>query len=80
MRKPERLYAFYDTMRSLHAHFIPDWRFGQLMSNFWGWYWGQTKKDLFFPEEDETLEYFVKYIKTIAGNAAVDQYLGEHDG
>lgn len=75
MREPERLFLFYDTMRNLHMKLLPDWRFGQLMSNFWGWYWSKTKKDMFFPEEDEVLQYLTEYIKEVVGNERFDEYL-----
>lgn len=61
MRNPNRLYGFYDEMRDIHMKSFPDWRFGQLMSNFFGWLMSEKKKDLFFPEEDEMIEYFREY-------------------
>ena len=61
MRNPNRLYSFYDEMRDIHIKSFPDWRFGQLMSNFFGWLMSEKKKDLFFPEEDEMIEYFKEF-------------------
>ena len=61
MRNPNRLYSFYDEMRDIHAKSFPDWRFGQLMSNFFGWLMSEKKKDLFFPEEDEMIGYFKEF-------------------
>ncbi len=61
MRNPNRLYSFYDDMRDIHVKSFPDWRFGQLMSNFFGWLMSEKKKDLFFPEEDEMIEYFKEF-------------------
>lgn len=61
MRNPNRLYSFYDEMRDIHVKSFPDWRFGQLMSNFFGWLMSEKKKDLFFPEEDEMIGYFREF-------------------
>lgn len=61
MRNPNRLYDFYDEMRDIHMKSFHDWRFGQLMSNFFGWLMSEKKKDLFFPEEDEMIGYFREF-------------------
>ena len=61
MRDPNRLDNFYNTMRKIHRKTFPDWRFGQLMSNFFGWLYSEKKIDLFFPEEDEMLKYFKEF-------------------
>ena len=61
MRNPNRLYDFYDEMRDIHMKSFPDWRFGQLMSNFFGWLMSEKKRDLFFPEEDEMIGYFREF-------------------
>lgn len=41
---------------------VPDWRFGQLMSNILGEYYSQTKMDPFFVEDDEFIEFIEKYL------------------
>lgn len=64
MRKPERLYPFYEEVRNIHINYFPDWRFGQLCSNFFGWLASEKGKDLFFPEEDKMLEYLKEYAIT----------------
>lgn len=61
MRDPDRLDKFYDEMKKIHKKSFPDWRFGQLMSNFFGWLMSEKKKDLFFPEEDGMMEYFREF-------------------
>ena len=61
MRNPNRLDAFYEEMKEIHKRSFPDWRFGQLMSNFFGWLMSEKKKDLFFPEEDEMIGYFREF-------------------
>ena len=61
MRDPNRLDNFYNIMKEIHQTTFPDWRFGQLMSNFFGWLYSEKKIDLFFPEEDEMLKYFKEF-------------------
>ena len=61
MRNPNRLDNFYFQLREIHKTKFPDWRFGQLMSNFFGWLYETKKIDLFFPEEDKMLEYFKEF-------------------
>lgn len=61
MRNPNRLDKFYDEMKEIHKRSFPDWRFGQLMSNFFGWLMSEKKKDLFFPEEEDMIEYFREF-------------------
>ena len=64
MRDPNRLDHFYDKFRDLHKKHFPDWRFGQLCSNFFGWMMAEKKRDLFFPEEDEMERLFEEYAET----------------
>lgn len=61
MRNPNRLDNFYFQLREIHKKSFPDWRFGQLMSNFFGWLYSEKKIDLFFPEEDKMIEYFKEF-------------------
>lgn len=61
MRNPERLDPFYDKLKRIHKEAFPDWRFGQLCSNFFGWLMAEKKVDLFFPEEDKMLEYLKEF-------------------
>ena len=61
MRDPKRLDKFYDEMKEIHKRHFPDFRYGQLCSNFFGWLMSEKKRDLFFPEEDEMLEYIREY-------------------
>ena len=61
MRDPKRLDRFYDELRKIHKKYFPDWRFGQLCSNFFGWLMSEKKMDLFFPEEDAMLEFLGEY-------------------
>ena len=61
MRDPNRLDKFYDELKKIHKKYFPDWRYGQLCSNFFGWLYDKKKMDLFFPEEDKMIEYFREY-------------------
>lgn len=66
MRDPNRLDNFYAIMKNIHRKAFPDWRFGQLMSNFFGWLYSEKKIDLFFPEEEQMIEYFREYANEIS--------------
>lgn len=61
MRDPNRLDNFYDELKKIHKRSFPDWRFGQLCSNFFGWLAREKKMDLFFPEEDKMMIYIKEY-------------------
>ena len=65
MRDPNRLNDFYETLCKLHKTYFPDWRFGQLCSNFFGWIGYKHKSDIFFPEEAEMLELMREYITEV---------------
>ena len=60
MRDPKRLDGFYDEVKRIHKEYFPDWRFGQLMTNFFYW----LNADPFFPEEDKMLEQLKEYART----------------
>lgn len=57
MRDVNRLDNFYNELKQVHAKSFPDWRFGQLISNFI-YYYG----DPFYLEED----IFLNKIKEFA--------------
>lgn len=67
MRNPNRLDGFYEELKNIHKEYFPDWRFGQLCSNFFGWLVGTKGVDLFFPEESRMLEYLREYIAPMSG-------------
>lgn len=60
MRDPKRIDEFC-RMLAYYWHRVPDWRFGQLISNVLGEYVAQTHRDIFFPEDDELLDFFRQY-------------------
>ena len=63
MRDINRLDGFYDKVKEIHKNYFPDWRFGQLCSNFFGWLYSEKGIDLFYPEEDKMVEYLEEYAK-----------------
>lgn len=62
MRDPNRLDNFYEEFKDIHRKHFPDWRFGQLISNFFGWIVSTKGRDIFFPEEEEMLKLFREYV------------------
>ena len=67
MRNPNRIDEFCDVLASCW-HKVPDWRFGQLISNVLGAYQDTKHRDIFFPEDDEMLEFIKEYFKEGRGN------------
>lgn len=55
MRDPNRLYGFYNKLQEIHMKYVPDWRFGQLLSNIFG------DEDIFYLEEDELIKRIKDY-------------------
>lgn len=62
MRDINRLDKFYDELKEIHKKNFPDWRFGQLLVNVLADWQAKTKRDLFFPEEDEMIQIFRDYV------------------
>lgn len=60
MRDPKRIRKFCNQLATLWER-VPDWRFGQMMSNLLGAFVADTKRDIFYPEDDELFEYFEEY-------------------
>lgn len=65
MRDPKRLDNFYDSMRRIHQEKLPDWRFGQLMSNFFSWLVAQKLVDYFYLGDALMLKYFEEYVDSL---------------
>ena len=63
MRNPKRLDSFYEVLKRIHKDYFPDWRFGQLVVNFMGYY-----GDPFYLEEDEFLEKLGEFVDTVTKN------------
>ena len=64
MRDPERLNAYYTLLKTYHKEFCPDWRLGQLVCNFLGWY-GQKYGDPFYVEDKEFMKRVGEYFNTM---------------
>ena len=60
MRNEKRIDEFC-RMLAYYWHRVPDWRFGQLISNVLGAYIGTTGRDIFYPEDRELLDFFNEY-------------------
>ena len=69
MRDINRIHPFCEKIADIWAthSFFVDQRFGQLMSNFFGWLMSEKGIDLFFPEENKMLEYFKEYAEKHGG-------------
>lgn len=67
MRKPERLYDFYNELTRVHIKYFPDWRFGQFCSNFLGWVLFAKERDPFFVEEPVMLDLLHEYVECMKG-------------
>ena len=61
MRDVKRLDNFYNELKQIHKTYFPDWRFGQLISNFLSY----ISKDCFYWEEDRFIEELNKYVETV---------------
>lgn len=63
MRNPNRLDKFYEDLKKLHKENVPDWRFGQLISNFEAWY----GNDIFYLEENQFVSKLNEFFDGIKG-------------
>lgn len=64
MRKPERLYGFYNSVCVLHQE-LPDWRFMQFISNFLSWHMEKYGSDGFYIEDDEALKRLHEFVDSM---------------
>lgn len=60
MRDPERIYKFCAELANLWHDEVPDWRFGQFISNVLGAYQAEHG-DIFFPEDDVMIEFIKSF-------------------
>lgn len=65
MRDINRLDKFYNELKEIHKKHFPDWRFGQLIINVLADWQAKTKRDIFFPEEDEMIQIFRDYVNEV---------------
>lgn len=68
MRDPTRIKPFMAKLAHLWMKHVPDWRFGQLMSNFLGFVVSETHRDIFFIEDDEMEQLMLKFFKQEGGS------------
>ena len=61
IRNPERLDNFYSQLCEIHKKSFPDMREAQYMLNLLGWINSTKKRDPFFIETQEFLEYAKEY-------------------
>ncbi len=62
MRDPKRITLFCKDLAGLWSK-VPDWRFGQLVSNIMRMYMSETGRDPFFVEDDELMERMKAWFK-----------------
>lgn len=62
MRDVNRLDKFYNELCEIHKKHFPMWRFGQMIVNVLADWQAKTKRDIFFPEEDEMIQIFRDYV------------------
>lgn len=72
MRNTERIEAFMEKLEFMWKQYVPAWRFGQLMSNFFDFVLGETQRDIFFIEDDAMEELMIKYFKQYGYSDEVD--------
>lgn len=62
MRDSNRLDNLYKVLHEVHKKSFPDWRFGQLISNWMGWCVSKGKcSDIFFPEDNKWEQWIKEY-------------------
>lgn len=62
MRDPNRIDTFCEEFKEMW-HRVPDWRFGQLMCNFFDHIYIRTGNDGFYMEDPDMLEYVRGFMK-----------------
>lgn len=60
MRDTNWLDLFYEKLKLVHNESFPDYRFGQLMINFFTWL-SKKEIDPFYIEESEMIKLFVEF-------------------
>lgn len=61
MRDPTRIDPFTQKLAHMWQQNVPDWRFGQFMSNFLDFVVAETGRDIFFIEDDEMERLLEKF-------------------
>ena len=66
MRDINRIDGFCDDLKGIWKQ-VPDWRFMQLMSNFFRYSFGENGRDPYFMEEERALEDLKAFLKYTNG-------------
>lgn len=61
MRNPDRIDDFCIQLANIWKENVPQWRFGQMICNIFNDMAISEKRDPFFPEEDEMINYIKNY-------------------
>ena len=64
MRDLYRLNKFYERLKEIHKYY-PDWRFSQMMVNFFNWHQRTYKNDGYYVEDKAFLIRLEQYMKEI---------------
>lgn len=62
MRDPKRIYKFCNNLAQLWSE-VPDWRFGQLITNIARSYMSETGRDIFYVEDNELMDRMTLWFK-----------------
>ena len=68
MRSIERIDKFCNEIAEIWKEKVPDWRFGQIISNF-DRYMRTKGVDIFFLEENQFMKYFKEFLNVDDENA-----------
>lgn len=60
MRDPNRIFPMMNKIAALWQEKVPDWRFGQLMCNFFDTF----RYDPFYTEDEEFLKKFENFLQS----------------
>ena len=66
MRDPNRIKEILLTLED-GWNKVPDWRFGQLIDNFFSWVISKRKIDIWFIEDNEWLKLIKEYFTIYGG-------------
>jgi hypothetical protein len=55
------LYRFYESIKNIHQFEFPDWRFGQLMYNFFDWVYANKTQDIKNVSNDEIIDMMAEF-------------------
>ena len=62
MRDPKRIDKFCAKLAGIWKYKCPDWRFGQLISNFQCWLSIKDGTDIYYIEESKMMELFKEFL------------------